>query len=115
MEDELDQVQRAEHLVDMLVPALGDVAMVDLLDEEGAIVRVASKSRGTKAAEAMAKVRAATPIDPDGPHPVAEAIRTGEPMEIERSRTARSTGSPPATRSATPCAPTASSARWCSP
>ncbi len=84
VEDELDQVQRAEHLVDMLVPALGDVAMVDLLDEEGAIVRVASKSRGTKAAEAMAKVRAANPIDPEGPHPVAEAIRTGEPMEIER-------------------------------
>src|SRR6266566_3342238 len=48
MEDALDQRQRAEHLADLAVPALGDVAMVDMLTAEGSIERPAATSRGSE-------------------------------------------------------------------
>jgi serine phosphatase RsbU (regulator of sigma subunit) len=80
MELTLDRDARADQLADLAVPALGDVAMVDMLTPEGHIARVASRGRDTSAAEAFSKLRAEIPIAPDGPHPVALAIRTGEPQ-----------------------------------
>jgi serine phosphatase RsbU (regulator of sigma subunit) len=83
MEDALEQHQRAQHLADLAVPALGDVAMVDLLTPEGSIERAAASSRGSEVAEVFIRLRANTPIDPHGPHPVAEVIRTGRTMYLE--------------------------------
>src|SRR5581483_3371867 len=42
MEDALDQHQRAQHLADLAVPTLGDVAMVDMLTADGTIERMAA-------------------------------------------------------------------------
>jgi serine phosphatase RsbU (regulator of sigma subunit) len=84
MEDALDQVQRAQHLANLAVPALGDVAMVDMLTPEGTIERMASVSTGTKVADVFANMRATTPIDPRGPHPVAEVIRTGRTINLDQ-------------------------------
>jgi serine phosphatase RsbU (regulator of sigma subunit) len=84
MEDALDQVQRAQHLANLAVPALGDVAMVDMLTPEGTIERMASVSTGTKVADVFANLRATTPIDPRGPHPVAEVIRTGRTINLDQ-------------------------------
>jgi serine phosphatase RsbU (regulator of sigma subunit) len=84
MEDALDQKQRASHLADLAIPALGDVAMVDMVQPDGSIQRVAAKSRGTEVADVFARLRADTPIDPHGPHPVAEVIRTGRTIYLEQ-------------------------------
>ena len=84
MEDALDQAERASHLVDLAVPTLGDVAMVDTLTAEGAITRLAARSADPEVAEAFAELRESTPIAPDGPHPVAEAIRTGQTQVLDR-------------------------------
>jgi serine phosphatase RsbU (regulator of sigma subunit) len=84
MEDALDQKQRAQHLADLAVPELGDVAMVDMLQSDGSIRRVAAQSRGNEVAELFVKLRADQPIDPHGPHPVAEVIRTGRTMYLDR-------------------------------
>jgi serine phosphatase RsbU (regulator of sigma subunit) len=84
MEDALDQRQRAEHLAKLAVPALGDVAMVDMVTPEGLIERVAAQSRGTNVAELFAELRADAPIDPRGPHPVAEVIRTGRTINLDQ-------------------------------
>jgi serine phosphatase RsbU (regulator of sigma subunit) len=84
MEDALDQRQRAQHLADLAVPTLGDVAMVDMVAPDGSITRVAARGRGTEVAAAFAKLRADTPIDPHGPHPVAEVIRTGRTMYLDQ-------------------------------
>jgi serine phosphatase RsbU (regulator of sigma subunit) len=84
MEDALDQRQRAQHLADLAVPTLGDVAMVDMVQPDGSIERVAAQSRGSEVAELFIKLRAKTPIDPHGPHPVAEVIRTGQTMNLDR-------------------------------
>jgi serine phosphatase RsbU (regulator of sigma subunit) len=84
MEDALDQRQRAEHVADLAVPTLGDVAMVDMLTPEGGIERVAARSRKPEIADIFTGLRQKTPIDPHGPHPVAEVIRTGRTMHLDR-------------------------------
>src|SRR5262245_61076788 len=84
MEDALDQRQRAQHLARLSVPSLGDVAMVDILTPEGTIERLAAQSGGSRVAEVMVSLRQDSPIDPHGPHPVAEVIRTGRTKYLDR-------------------------------
>jgi serine phosphatase RsbU (regulator of sigma subunit) len=84
MEDALDQRQRAAHLARLAVPTLGDVAMVDMLSSEGTIERVAAQSGGSEVAELFGKLRKNAPIDPQGPHPVAEVIRTGRTKYLDQ-------------------------------
>ena len=83
MEDALDQKQRAGHLASLAVPALGDVALVDMVTPDGLIQRFAAQSGGSRVAETFARLRQDTPIDPHGPHPVAEVIRTGETKYLD--------------------------------
>jgi serine phosphatase RsbU (regulator of sigma subunit) len=83
MEDALDQKQRAGHLAKLAVPALGDVAMVDMTTPDGTIERFAAQSAGSQVAEVFAKLRRDAPIDPHGPHPVAEVIRTGRTKYLD--------------------------------
>src|SRR5829696_3834891 len=84
MEDALDQKQRATHLAGLAVPTLGDVAMVDMLTSDGTIERMAAQSGGSEVAEVFVKLRQNAPIDPHGPHPVAEVIRTGRTKYLDQ-------------------------------
>jgi serine phosphatase RsbU (regulator of sigma subunit) len=84
MEDALDQKQRAQHLADLAVNGLGDVAMVDMVMPDGTIQRMAAKGRDTEVADIFMKLRADAPIDPHGPHPVAEVIRTGRTIYLDQ-------------------------------
>jgi Stage II sporulation protein E (SpoIIE)/GAF domain len=84
MEEPLDRRQRAARLADLAVPTLGDVAMVDMVAPDGSIERVGAASRGGEVADAFVKLRAKAPIDPHGPHPVAEVIRTGQTMYLDQ-------------------------------
>ncbi len=84
MEDALDRRQRAQHLAELAVPILGDVAMVDMLAPDGSIERMAASGSGTEVADMFLKLRVSTPIDPHGPHPVAEVIRTGRTMYLDQ-------------------------------
>jgi serine phosphatase RsbU (regulator of sigma subunit) len=84
MEDALNQRERAQHLADLAVPALGDVALIDMITASGSIERMAARGRGTEVADLFVKLRANTPIDPHGPHPVAEVIRTGRTIDLDQ-------------------------------
>src|SRR5829696_7974423 len=84
MEDALDQKQRAQHLAELGITGLGDVAMVDLLMTDGSIQRMAARGRDTEVADLFLSLRASAPIDPHGPHPVAEVIRTGRTMSLDQ-------------------------------
>ena len=84
MEDALDQDQRARHLARLAVPTLGDVAMVDMVTSDGVIERIAAQSVGSEVAEVFVGLRQDTPIDPHGPHPVAEVIRTGRTKYLDQ-------------------------------
>jgi serine phosphatase RsbU (regulator of sigma subunit) len=83
MEDDLERGSRAQHLAELAIPALGDVALVDMVNPDGSIERVAAASRD-KVAQRFVKLRAESPIAPDGPHPVAEVIRTGQAIELDQ-------------------------------
>lgn len=84
METPLDRRQRAQHLADLAVPVLGDVAMVDMVSADGSIERVAARSRVKAIADEFADLRAAGPIDLHGPHPVAEVVRSGRTLALDR-------------------------------
>jgi serine phosphatase RsbU (regulator of sigma subunit) len=84
MEDALDQKQRARHLSDLAVNGLGDVAMVDMVMPDGSIQRMAASGRDSEVADIFLKLRADAPIDPHGPHPVAEVIRTGRTLYLDQ-------------------------------
>jgi serine phosphatase RsbU (regulator of sigma subunit) len=84
MEDALDQRERANHLADLAISGLGDVAMVDMVMPDGTIERMAARGRDTEVADIFARLRANTPIDPHGPHPVAEVIRTGRTIFLDQ-------------------------------
>ena len=84
MEDALDQRERAQHLANLAVNGLGDLAMVDLVMPDGSIQRLAARGRDTELADLFVRLRAGTPIDPHGPHPVAEVIRTGRTMYLDQ-------------------------------
>jgi serine phosphatase RsbU (regulator of sigma subunit) len=78
MEGTLGVTDRAKRVTDLAVPTLGDVAMIDVLTSDGTITRLAASSGSSKVADLFIKLRDKVPIPPDGPHPVAEVIRTGE-------------------------------------
>jgi len=84
MEATLNQKERALQLAKLAVPSLSDVSMVDVLTPERQITRLAAWSSGSDAAEMFIKLRAEVPIDPRGPHPVAEVIRTGEAQLLDQ-------------------------------
>jgi serine phosphatase RsbU (regulator of sigma subunit) len=84
MESVLDQKERALQLAKLAVPTLADVSMVDILAPDGQILRLAAWSGGSEVADLFIRLRADVPIDPRGPHPVAEVIRTGEPQLLDQ-------------------------------
>jgi serine phosphatase RsbU (regulator of sigma subunit) len=84
MEDALNQRERAQHLARLAVPSLGDVALVDVVTPDGTIERIAAQSGGSEVADALVKLRRNEPIDPQGPHPVAEVIRSGRTRYLDQ-------------------------------
>jgi serine phosphatase RsbU (regulator of sigma subunit) len=77
LEDELDRETRARHMVRIVVPSLADLAGLDLVRPDGSIQRTATASVDKEIGAAFARLRRRQPLDPDGPNPIAEAIRGG--------------------------------------
>jgi PAS domain S-box-containing protein len=63
----------------LTVPRLADLCVIDLRDEDGSIREVAVASADPKIAGPLERLRGAHPLDPDGEHPVARVIRSGQP------------------------------------
>ena len=68
MEDALDQRERAQHLADLAVNGLGDVAMVDIVMADGPSA-AGGQGQEHRLADLFVQLRPETPIDPHGPHP----------------------------------------------
>jgi PAS domain S-box-containing protein len=64
----------------LTIPRLADLCVIDLLGEDGAIRDVAVAASDPLLAEGLERLRAEHPIDLAGSHPVAQVIRSGEPM-----------------------------------
>jgi PAS domain S-box-containing protein len=63
----------------LTVPRLADLCVIDLRDEDGSIREVAAASADPRIAGPLEAMRRERPLDPDGEHPVARVIRSGEP------------------------------------
>src|SRR5262249_40920934 len=68
-----------QNVVSRAVPTLGELSVVDLLNDDGTITKIAVAGEDPEAARDLGLMRQRFPVDPDGVHPVANVIRTGEP------------------------------------
>jgi len=75
----LDPRTTMREVAKLTVPRLADLCVIDLLDEDGRINDVAVVAADAKVARGLEALRASSPLDPDGEHPVARVIRSGQP------------------------------------
>jgi GAF domain-containing protein len=72
--------RRLREFVRLPVPDLADLCMIDLATEGGRLEGVIACAAAPEVAATVEEVRRSHPIDPAGEHPVAVALRTGEPQ-----------------------------------
>jgi PAS domain S-box-containing protein len=77
LEESLDLDETLQTVADLTVPFLGDGCMVDLVDESGAIRRVATATVQRDAQPVLERLQRHN-LDPDGKHPIALALKTGQ-------------------------------------
>ena len=82
LDQTLDLAETLQRVADLSVPALGDGCMVDLLEENGLVTRVASASSDEGAKEVFERLKQQR-IDLDSAHPIAIALRTGSVQRVD--------------------------------
>jgi PAS domain S-box-containing protein len=82
----LDPTTTMNQVARLTVPRLADLCVIDLRNEDGSIAEVAVAAADPEIAPALERLRARHPLDPDGEHPVARVIRSGEPeLQVQMS------------------------------
>ncbi|MCW3067899.1 MAG: hypothetical protein JWL67_524, partial [Solirubrobacterales bacterium] len=76
----------------LTVPRLADLCVIDLLDDDGSIRKVAVAATDEELARGLEELRRRSPVDPDGEHPVARVIRSGEPELLAEMNSAHLRG-----------------------
>ncbi len=76
----LDLTTTMGQVARLTVPRLADLCVIDLRDEQGTIRDVAVAADDEEIAHRLEELRACNPLDPVGQHPVAQVIRSGEPV-----------------------------------
>jgi PAS domain S-box-containing protein len=76
----LDLATTMDRIARLTVPRLADVCVIDLLDEDGSIRDVAVAAFDERIARTLEELRGRHQLDPLGEHPVAQVIRSGEPV-----------------------------------
>jgi PAS domain S-box-containing protein len=75
----LDLTTTMNQVARLTVPRLADLCVIDLRNDDGSITEVAVAAADPELAPALERLRARHPLDPEGEHPVARVIRSGEP------------------------------------
>lgn len=78
----LDYEVTLENVTRLAVPYVADGCIVDVLDQDGAVRRVAVAGLDRAVEELAREVIRRYPPAPDGPHPVMVVIRTGRPIVL---------------------------------
>jgi PAS domain S-box-containing protein len=79
----LDPATTMGQVARLTIPRLADLCVIDLLDEHGSIKDVAVASADEEIARELEALRERYPLDPSGEHPVAQVLRSGEPVLLE--------------------------------
>jgi serine phosphatase RsbU (regulator of sigma subunit) len=81
----LEPIAALERLASLLVPALADWCRVDLHDETVGVRRAAMTHLDPATEAAVRAVDDGVPVDPSGDSPVAQVLRTGNPLLFEQA------------------------------
>jgi PAS domain S-box-containing protein len=73
-----DYVETLERLAEVAVPALGDLCLIDVTDEDGLIRRLVSRHADRSKRHLADELLAHYAPDPRGQHPSADVMNTGE-------------------------------------
>lgn len=79
-----DLTSTLDRLGDLAVSVLGEICLIDVLNEEGHLTRMVAKHRDLRHQQATDRLRAEFPPEPGGPHPAALAIAAGRSFWAER-------------------------------
>jgi signal transduction histidine kinase len=80
----LDYTTTLQSVARLAVPTIADHCTVDLREADGTIRRMATANVDPAAESALRQARTPRPVEPDGPHPVAVALRTGKSLLYPR-------------------------------
>jgi PAS domain S-box-containing protein len=79
----LDLEETTRRLVALTVPELAELAVIDMLAEDGSIRGAVAAAGEREPAAALEQMRRRHPLDRAGPHPVAEVLRSGKAVLLE--------------------------------
>ena len=83
LDSSLDLPLTLQQLAELAVPFIGDGCMVDVRGRDGTIERFAAAAVNDQLREGFVRLQQ-HPIDPEGNHPIARAMRSGEPQLPEQ-------------------------------
>jgi PAS domain S-box-containing protein len=75
-----DPTTTMREVAGLTVPGLGDMCVIDLLDESGSIKDVGVAAADPQMERGLEDLRRRFPLSPEGEHPVARVIRSGQPV-----------------------------------
>jgi hypothetical protein len=70
----LDPAQTLSTMANMVVPALAELCVIDLLDQDGSVAVTVAAATDPAIAEGVQSMRGSFPLDMDGDHPVARVL-----------------------------------------
>lgn len=73
-----------ERLGDLAVAALGEICLIDVLNEEGQLTRMVAKHRDPRRQQETDRLRTEFPPDPEGEHPAVLAVSAGRSLWSDR-------------------------------
>lgn len=76
----LDPTETARTIVATAVPELAELCVIDLVRDDGRLGDSIVAAADPAAAARLEQIRRETPLDPGGEHPVAQVLRSGQPM-----------------------------------
>jgi PAS domain S-box-containing protein len=79
-----DPTTTMREVAGLTVPDLGDMCVIDLLDQHGEIKDVGVAAADPSLEDELEELRRRYPLSPDGEHPVARVIRSGQPVLLAR-------------------------------
>jgi len=83
LESMLEPQAMLSRLTDLFVPALGDVAVLDLLQRDGTLRGAVTSAVQETVADDLRRLREEHPLQVASNHPVATALRTREPVLVQ--------------------------------
>ena len=82
LEASLDPDETARTIVETAVPDLAELCIIDFCEEDGSIGPATAAAADPAVAQELERLRREHPLDLEGQHPVARALRTGRPIVL---------------------------------